>query len=692
MLIITEKPRVAQQMALALSSSPKKTVVQGVSYFEFDREGRHIYVAPAVGHVYSLAEKTKSPGYPSFDIHWVPAFKRKESAYTRKYVNVLSQLSKQVDEVYSACDYDVEGSLIAGNVIRFLAPNKKAKRMLFSSLMPSELQEAFEQAGPLDTPSIQAGEARHTLDWYWGINVSRALMSSLKKAGAFKVLSIGRVQGPTLALLSRREKEIQGFQSQVYWQVFAKAKEIVFVHEKQRFFDHAISKKILAECHLQTEGVIAKLEVKRFPQPSPVPFDLTTLQVEAYRCFSMPPSRTLEVAQNLYEAALISYPRTASQKLPTKLGLPKILNLLKQHRSYSALAQQLIDGKRFVPREGSKSDSAHVAIYPTGLQVHKLGVEEQKLFDLVVKRFLACFAPPAERESAKVHLTVATQLFLASGIRTLSPGWTAFYAPYAPLEENILPSFKEGERLAVQSVWEEQKETKPPKRFTPASVVKELEKHKIGTKSTRSAVIDTLFNRNYLTNRKSIQVTAFGLSVFEALQTHVPEILSEQLTRKFEKQMETIQEGRVAQQHVIDEGREALTLILNEFRSKEAAIGAELSKGLVAFRRDERVLGACTKCAEGKLVIKKSKFGFFAACNKYPECKTTFSLPKNSSVLATNKACLFCKTPVIKVVRKGKRPFEMCLLPNCESKASWGQKSMAPVKKPLKPVGKKKNS
>ncbi len=675
-LVITEKPKVALQMANALSAKVQKKMLDGIAYYELQRNGQSVVVAPAVGHVYSLAEKNKASGtYPVFEVEWVPAFEgSEESAHTKKYLQVLKKLAKEARETYNACDYDVEGSLIGGNVIRFLAKGKPAKRMLFSSLVAEELQSAFDSAGPLDASSISAGETRHMLDWFWGINVSRALMSSLKRAGRFKVLSIGRVQGPALALLAKREREISAFKPEPYWQVFAQAKDTRFLHEKQRFTNEQEAKAVLEACQKEKEGVVSALEVKCFEQPPGVPFDLTTLQVEAYRCFGLSPSRTLEVAQDLYEQALISYPRTSSQKLPSKLNLPKIISQLQQQPPYSELAHQLIQAKRFVAKEGSKTDSAHVSIYPTGMRPGKLGEEPHHLYDLIVRRFLSCFAPSAEREGMKVTLQIASHNFNASGVRTLKQGWTEFYGPYTALEEEVLPSFHKEERVPLQKAWDERKTTQPPKRFTPTSIIRELEKHKLGTKSTRSAVIDTLYSRNYLSDQKSIHVTPLGLSVEEALEKNVPEILSEQLTRKFESEVEGIQQGKFQQQHVLEEGKQTLERLLSDFKTKEETIGKALLKGVHDLAKKHSVLGSCTACSQGHLVIKKSQYGFFAACDRYPECKTTFSLPKNALCASTGKPCEFCGTPVIKVVRKGKRPFEMCLTPTCESKASWSHK------------------
>ncbi|MFH1106345.1 MAG: DNA topoisomerase I [Candidatus Micrarchaeota archaeon] len=676
-LVITEKPRVAEKLAAALSKSAKrKPAAQGVSYFELERGGNTVLVAPAVGHVYTLAEKKRTSSYPVFDIEWVESSAQdKGSAFTKKYLDAIKKLAKSADEVVNACDFDVEGSVIGGNIMRFAAKGKPAKRMLFSSLTEDELQDAYDNRGQLDQPSIDAGEARHMMDWFWGINASRALMQSLRAAGRYKVMSIGRVQGPALAILAKREKEIAAFLPKTYWQIAAFSKGVEFLHEAERFFDGEEAGRVFEECKACKTGEIDSVNVRQFHQPPGHPFDLTTLQVEAYKNFGFSPSRTLEISQNLYEQALISYPRTSSQKLPEKLNLAKVIRQIGENPQYSALAGELVLKRRFKPKEGSKEDSAHVAIYPTGQKPGKPGAEESKLYDLIVRRFLSCFAEDALRESMKVRMLLAVKHgFLAEGTRTIERGWFAFYQPYVHLEEVQLPPFAQGERPAVQKVERREKQTQPPKRFTPASIVKELERQNLGTKSTRSAVIDTLYSRSYLSDKKSIKVTAFGMSVFDALKKNVPEIMDEQLTRQFEEEMDAIQEGKYGGKQVVDEGREALAKILKSFKLKEETVGKALASGLHTFQRQEDVLGSCNICKEGKIVIKKSKFGFFAACNKYPACRNTFPLPRMAKILPKGTQCPQCGTPQVKVLRKGRKPFEMCLLPSCPSKAGWAKK------------------
>ncbi|MFH1056617.1 MAG: DNA topoisomerase I [Candidatus Micrarchaeota archaeon] len=676
-LIISEKPRVAEKIAQALGKSTRKTS-GGVAYYEI--EGKNAIVAPAVGHLFSLKQTTPGSGYPVFEIEWVPGFEAdKKSAFSKKYYSLLKKLAKEAGEVVNACDWDVEGSTIGGNIIEFLAKGKKARRMFFSTLTKEDLVDAYSNLQPLDVPTVQAGQARHTLDWLWGINVSRALMTAIRKAGIFRIMSMGRIQGPALALLCDRELKIKSFKSTPYWQVFALAKGNQFIHSKERFLDEKKAETALNNS--SKNALVKKIESKKIKQLPPFPFDLTSLQVEAYNSFGFPPTKTLQLAQELYEDAAISYPRTSSQKLPSKLNHERVIGNLEKQKSLSPFAKELVEQKRFAPHEGPKEDPAHPAIYPTGT-APEASKDALRLYELIARRYLATFSKPALLEKQRVVLQSGSEEYNADGVSIKEKGWFSVYAPFLRIREKQLPAFFEGESVKIEKIEMVEKQTQPPARYTQASVIKALEGENLGTKATRAEIVQTLFDRDYAAG-KSIEVTPLGLSVFQAMQKHVPEIISPDLTREFEGEMEEIQAEKKTKEQVVEKGKNLLKKILSSFKKDEKEIGEELLEAVNATQKQASELGDCNKCGKGKIVLKRSKFGLFAACNQYPDCKTTFPLPKNSLPKPTGKACEFCKAPVITVIRRGRRPFNMCLTPNCESKKDWGQKwvKKAPEKK-----------
>ncbi|MDD5337531.1 MAG: DNA topoisomerase I, partial [Candidatus ainarchaeum sp.] len=485
-LIVAEKPKVAGKIAAFIGSNVVRKGAGSVGYYETTVNGEKVVVASAVGHVFTLAEKERSKTYPVFDIEWVPAYKANKGAfYTKAYVDLITQLAKQADEVVVATDYDIEGSLIGYNIFRFCygGQNQNGKRMRFSALTPRDIKEAYERMEPLDLQNAYAGEARHVLDWYYGINLSRALMSSLIKNKAFKIMSIGRVQGPALAILAERELEITDFVSTPYWEVFAYAKSTEFKHERDRFLEEEQAKAVYDR--IGATGLIEdvkKEEKTIYPYP---PFDLTSLQLEAYHLFGFSPSQTLALAQTLYESSLISYPRTSSQKLPPNLNLQAIIKKLAEIPQYSERANELIKNGWSRPFQGKKEDPAHPAIHPTGIQA-KIGEKETKLYDLIVSRFLAVFAPFGKKELTSVFLVSNSERLLANGSRITEQGWTRFYAPYYTIEDKEIAEFLKGENVSIENKKLERKMTKPPKRYTQASLVSELESRHLGTKATRS--------------------------------------------------------------------------------------------------------------------------------------------------------------------------------------------------------------
>ena len=670
-LIITEKPSAASKIAEALADGkPIKESEKGVPYYKITHGKKDIIVSCAVGHLFTVDEKQKNGwAYPVFDIQWTASSERKQSAYTQKYAQVIKKLAKQADEFTVACDYDIEGEVIGLNVIRFLCNQKDAGRMKFSTLTKPDLLKAYDhKSKSLDWGQAYAGETRHFLDWMYGINTSRALTAAIKTSGMFKIMSTGRVQGPALKIIVEREKEIQSFKPAPYWDVLlnAKAKGEKFNanHIKEKFWERAEAELVMQHVKGKKEGAVADSQKKEFLQQPPFPFDLTSLQTEAYRALRLQPKKTLSLAQDLYTGGFISYPRTSSQKLPKELEYGKIMDMLSKQPPYASLISRFQGLK---PNEGKKTDPAHPAIYPTGLAPKAVDEKAMKLYDLVVRRFLSCFGDPAVRETQKISIDVNKELFVAKGTHTKEKGWHVFYEPYLSLEEETLPSLDKGDRVEVVKISMHDRETQPPKRYTPASIIKELERKNLGTKATRAQIVDTLFERGYV-HGNQIQATELGIRTVATLKKNVPSILDEDLTRHFEMEMEEIRSRAKKEDEVLREAKEVLTVLFKEFKQKEKSIGEELGQANKESRDIQNTIGKCPTCSEGTLMMRRGKFGRFVACDKYPDCKTTFSLPSNALVKNSEKICEHCSHPMIMLIKKAKRPQEICINKDCPSK------------------------
>jgi DNA topoisomerase-1 len=399
--------------------------------------------------------------------------------------------------------------------------------------------------------------------------------------------------------------------------------------------------------------------------------------------FHYSPKQTLDIAQTLYTQALISYPRTSSQKLPAKIGYKKILEALEKQDDYSGPCKFLL-GRSLRPREGKKEDPAHPAIYPTGTVPKSLNPYQKKIYDLIVRRFLACFAEPAVRESINARIDIEGEKFKTDGVRTVQENWIEFYKPYARFKESILPEMREGERLEVKGLEILDKETQPPKRFTQASILKEMESNSLGTKATRANILQTLYDRGYI-REASIFVTQLGESVVSALDKFCPEIVSPDLTRKFEEDMVEIQNEKKKGRDVLGESREALKKILDKFRQNELRIGQELLKGVIESEKLKNTVGKCPKCGKGdlRIIYSKTTHKRFVACNAYPRCRNTFPLPQNGGIMVVSNKCK-CGLNQLSVKARGKRPWKLCIKCGFASKFKKKKTTLkkSPAKKP----------
>lgn len=673
-LVITEKPKVSRRIAQAIAEKFSVRREHSVPYYEVLENGERIVIASAAGHLYSLKQgRGEAWGYPVFDVEWAPIDQvDKSKAYARKYIDVLARLSGDADEFYLATDYDIEGELLGYNALRYAcaAADRRVRRMKFSALTRADLIRAFEEPMEMDLRLAAAGETRHILDWYWGINVSRALGKALQVAAARAVMSAGRVQTPALAILVAREREIQGFIAKDFWEILAqldvKGVEVRALHEKGMIFDRAEAEGTLnsSQC---SRAVIDKVEVKVQRRLPPYPFDLGTLQRESWRLFGYSPKRTQQIAQELYEGGYISYPRTSSQKLPPTIGYRRILESLAASPAFRSHVNVVLSKEELRPRQGAKTDPAHPAIYPTGTLPKRLSKPEEKIYRLVVYRFIAAFGEPMSRELTSVRCLLNEEPFLFDGARTVEAGWLPLY-PYIAPRELALPELAKGDEIAVGKVFWRSDRTKPPERYNQSTLVKELEDRGLGTKATRADIVDTLFQREYVRGG-AMEATELGLAVIEALEEHVPEIISEELTRSFEDKIESIQRGEVEEEQVLVEARRDLTRVLEKFREKEELIGAKLANGLEEKERKKRTIGVCPRCGGELRIVRSRKTGkVFIGCSNYPRCSNSYPLPQMKGVRPTNKKCNVCGLPMISVPLGGRRVLS-CVDMACKSKS-----------------------
>ena len=657
-VIICEKPSSAEKIAKALSPSAKKKVYnKKVKYWELERDSKNITVLSGVGHLYSLIPKDAKYRV-SFNLHWVPSYEAsKASSFTKNYLRAIKKFGKDADSYIHACDYDVEGTLIGYNALKFACGEdslKKASRMKFSTLTKKDIIDAYENRIDIDMHQVDNGIARHILDYYFGMNISIALSDSVRKTKhRFLKLSVGRVQTPTLSILVNREKEIREFVPEPYWVIKALLdfENIEIKHVAGNIFDRQLAEEIFNKCNGK-DAVVDKIEISNSKTRPPVPFNLSGLQAEAYNVFGFSPKRTQVAAQNLYSAGYTSYPRTSSQKLPESLGFASIFKQLSADPEFKKHIDKL--PSKLKPNNGKKEDAAHPPIHPTGILPGKLNKDEQKIYDLIVYRFIAVFFDAAKFETMKTTLDIEGEKFKFSRRRVTYKGWMEHY-PFKKIDDEIFPDIKEGDVMSVKKLISDEKETKPPARYNQASLIKELEKKNLGTKATRADIVDKLYDRKYIEGSK-IEVNSLGEHLIDTLNTYCHNLTSEKLTRSLEIKLEDINTDKATKDSVVNEGEKEVKEILGDIDKNIQGIGSKLYEAYQA----SNIVGECS-CG-GKLVKRSGRYGDFVGCTNYPDCNVTYSLPVNASVI--KKTCERCGLPMI-VAGKGRNRQEMCLDPNC---------------------------
>ena len=680
-LIITEKPDAAHRIASALDQNERPRILShnGVPYYVAKRD-TEIVVVPALGHLYTIADELKGRNhYPVFSFRWVPRYvAEKRSARIRKWLQTITKLASNAEVFVDACDFDLEGCVIGYCILKHACGGKEheSKRMKFSTLTKQELEKAYAQLLPhLDFGLIEAGLTRHEVDWLYGINLSRALTIATRKwSGKHVTLTTGRVQGPTLKFLVTREEAIRSFVPNPYFKIRAQIEIDDHIIET-RYVEERIENRNRAETIANSckhkKGRVEEIEIKEFKQLPPFPFNLGALQNEAFNLFRYTPRRTLNIAERLYLDALISYPRTDSQKLPPTEDCRTIMKNLAKVEEYNQLMSELLAKQTLKSNEGKKDDPAHPAIYPTGnLPRRALEASERKVWDLVIRRFMAAFSKPTVKQNIKVHIKINQHDFQFSGKRIMVHGWMRYYQPYIKFDEVQLPPIERGQIINVKKINLEEMFNEPPLRYNPSSLLKDMEEARIGTKATRADIIQTLFDRKYIEGER-ITVTSLGFEVFDVLKEHCPSVVSTALTRKLEEKMDRIRENRETRENVLADAIGMLGPLLDAFKEREEAVGKQLDNALERSRLEERIIGVCPVCKTGKLITNYSrKTGKrFVGCTNYfkGSCKTSFPLPQRGTVRSTGKTCLTCGWPTVEI-HTTKQPWILCFNLECPSK------------------------
>ncbi|TFF95323.1 MAG: DNA topoisomerase I, partial [Promethearchaeota archaeon] len=676
--------------------------IKNVEYFKAQRDGKILLIVPAIGHLFTVSHEKKEGQkgfqYPVFDLVWIPLFKklerskRKNKQYyqNKNLIDVHKKVSQVCSDYIVACDYDIEGSTIGYKILEYCLNQeklKKANRMKFSSLTETEIINSYKNMmKTLDFNLIYSGICRHEVDYLFGINLTHALTHSttqLEKINFF-LLSTGRVQGPTLAEIVKREKEIMNFIPKDYWVINGylkhNRKKYDIHYPTDKFFDETKIDEILKECEGKP-GIISDIKTSNFSRNPPVPYNLSELQDDAYKFYKYNPSFTLKMAEKLYLDSLISYPRTSNQIIPKSINLKKPIQGLMKDPKYYERCKNVLKTK-LIPTSGKKTDPAHPPIIPTGnLPPTKMKKTEEKIFNLVINRFFSLFGEPAIFEKNQYKIFVNGQIFTLSGQKLIKEGWL-YFDPlnHKRIKSIQLPPFKLKQQVDIH-LEKEKKQTKPPPRYNTNSIRKWMEKEEIGTKATRSDIVNKLYQRKYLA-KKRIEPTTIGIRLIEVLEKYVPDILSIEMTRDLENKMNKIEMGEIKKEEVIEEAKDELKDILKKFKKDELDIGREMEKSIIETYEDQNTIGPCPNCTDGilKILYSKKTKKRFIGCTNYPKCTTSFPVAQKGKITSLNRTCKYCKEtynkkyPMVKLNLPGRRPFSTCVNWNAHKKKNSGEK------------------
>ncbi len=673
-LVISEKSNAAARIAYILSRGTSKSSRQsGVQVFTFTLGEDEYAVVGLRGHILEL-------DYPHSLNNWERT-PPKELVYAdpekrvtaRNIVSVLQELAKEADEIIIATDFDREGELIGLETVELLdkeGPNVKRSR--FSALTRAEIEGAFSNLTNPDERLAESAECRQIIDLAWGAALTRFISLASGQVGS-NFLSVGRVQSPTLSLIVDRHLEIVNFVPKPFWNVRAKLeKDVEFSaeHASNPFWEEEKAKGVLQACGAAQSGKVSEFVATTKDEYPPAPFNTTTMLAEAVR-MGMSASLAMKIAEDLYTSGFISYPRTDNTVYPRSLSLRGVLEKLRES-DFKNEAEELLAQEQIRPSRGRVETTDHPPIYPTEAATQKqLKGEKWRLYELVVRRFLATVAPSGKAELKNATIDIEGQPFKAKGYRVISPGWRKYY-PYIRAYETILPDLSVGSDVRVLGVAADRAETQPPRRYTQGTLIQEMEKLGLGTKSTRHEIVQKLYDRKYAIGNDLVP-TLTGIAVAGALERHAKAITESKMTAHLEEDMEEIANGKAFLAEVVRESQDMLSDVIDTLTQHREVVGQEIRDALMA----QSYIGICPAC-KGELRVRRSRKGEFISCSNYPECKQAYPKPKGAKVEATELVCEICAAPRVKVIRRGVPPATICINPDCESNKHLSDMGICP--------------
>jgi len=621
---IAEKPSVARDIAEVLGAKTRKD-----GYIE----GNGYQVTWTFGHLCGLLEPHEyAPEWKAWALSHLPMIPQRfgikvmNDSGIQKQFHVIETLMANADEVVNCGDAGQEGELIQRWVMQKALCKCPVKRLWISSLTEEAIREGFSKLK--DQSQFQslyeAGLSRAIGDWLLGMNATR--LYTLKYGKNRQVLSIGRVQTPTLALIVNRQLEIENFKPEAYWELKTVYRDTIFSASKGRFSSVEEGTNFLDTVRA-ADFFVTDITTKKGTESAPRLFDLTSLQVECNKKFAYSADETLKIIQSLYEKKVTTYPRVDTTYLSDDI-YPKIPDILKGIKDYELLTKPLLSGK--LPKTKKVFDNAkvtdHHAIIPTGVHPTALTDTEKRVFDLVARRFIANFYPECKISTTTVLGEVEKVEFKVNGKQILDPGWRVVFAKVKnegdeqeEEDEKTLPLFEKGESGPHEPTLAE-KWTSPPKPYTEATLLRAMEtagklvdndelrdalkENGIGRPSTRAAIIETLFKRDYIRKeKKNLIATTTGVELILIIQEDL--LKSAELTGLWEKKLRQVEKGEYLAKDFLDELKTMVTEVVFNVKSDNRRPGeAALQPAKPSLEGSP-----CPLCGKGTLLKGKTAYG-----------------------------------------------------------------------------------
>ncbi len=625
---IAEKPSVAREIAAVLGANTKHD-----GYFE----GNGYAVTYTFGHLCTLFEPNDyKPHWKSWDLNNLPMLPEKfetkvvDNIGIKKQFNIVKSLFDKASVIINCGDAGQEGELIQRWVIQQANYKGEVKRLWISSLTTEAIKEGFDNLKPSENYDnlYYAGFSRAIGDWLLGMNATR--LYTLKHGGNKQVLSVGRVQTPTLAMVVNRFKEIENFVPQPYWELQTLYRETLFNCEEGRF-QKKEDGELLANKVKESDFEIVSVTKKKGKENAPKLFDLTGLQVYCNNKFDFSADETLKIVQKLYEQKVVTYPRVDTTFLPDDV-YPKVPGILKNLTDYQALTSPLLEKKiKKSPLVfNSKKVTDHHAIIPTGVQSN-LPYSQQQVYDIITRRFIAVFYDDCIVSNTAVIGVAAEVTFKTTGKEILEKGWRVVFSSGTSekLETDILPNFVKGEKGPHEPSFLE-KATKPPNLFSEATLLRAMEtagkqidddelrelmkENGIGRPSTRANIIETLFKRQYIIrNKKQILPTQTGIQLIDIIQSEL--LKSAELTGQWEKQLKEIEKGNYNAGTFIKNMKNMVDHLVYEVRSEKITANIFHAETAKLAPKKNTVISTgissekCPKCNKGNILKGKNAYG-----------------------------------------------------------------------------------